>query len=105
MGSVVRLEPLVETHREPLRLAAQDERIWEFNLVSGFGPAFDPWFDAALKGQAAGHRIPFVVVRQSDGCCHRQYKLSRLHTGPFASRNRLDVVRAGRLEYYRQPGV
>lgn len=67
MGSIVRLEPLVEAHREPLRRAAQDERIWEFNLVSGFGPAFDPWFDAALKGQAAGHRIPFVVVRQSGG--------------------------------------
>ena len=66
-GSVVRLEPLVETHREGLRHAAQDERIWEFNLVTGFGPAFDPWFDAALKGQAAGNRIPFVVVRQSDG--------------------------------------
>lgn len=66
-GSVVRLEPLAESHREPLRLAAQDERIWEFNLVSGFGRAFDPWFNAALKGQAAGTRIPFVVVRQLDG--------------------------------------
>lgn len=67
LGPVVRLEPLVEAHREPLRRVAQDERIWEFNLVSGFGPAFDPWFNAALKGQAAGHRIPFVVVRQTDG--------------------------------------
>jgi RimJ/RimL family protein N-acetyltransferase len=66
-GSVVRLEPLAESHREPLRQAAQDERIWEFNLVSGFGTAFDPWFHAALKGQAAGHRIPFVVVRRTDG--------------------------------------
>ena len=66
-GSVVRLEPLGESHREPLRRAAQDERIWEFNLVTGFGPAFDPWFDAARKGQAAGSRIPYVVVRQADG--------------------------------------
>ncbi len=67
LGSFVRLEPLAESHREPLRRAAQDERIWEFNLVTGFGWAFDPWFDAALKGQAAGSRIPYVVIRQSDG--------------------------------------
>ena len=66
-GSTVRLEPLMESHREPLRLAAQDERIWEFNIATGYGPAFDTWFEAAKKGSEAGTRMPFVVVRVADG--------------------------------------
>jgi RimJ/RimL family protein N-acetyltransferase len=66
-GQFVRLEPLAEMHREPLRAAARDERIWEFNIVSGFGPAFDGWFDAARSESANGSRIPFTVIRLSDG--------------------------------------
>lgn len=65
-GKTVRLEPLMESHREPLRLAAQDERIWEFNVVSGFGEAFDPWFESALRGHKDGSRIPYAVVKESD---------------------------------------
>ena len=66
-GQFVRLEPLTEAHREPLLTAAQDERIWAFNIVSGFGAAFDPWFDAALLESAKGTRIAFAVVQRSDG--------------------------------------
>jgi len=65
-GRVVRLEPLAESHREPLRAAAQSEAIWEFNLVSGFGPAFDSWFDAALAGQSAVTRVPYAVITVQD---------------------------------------
>lgn len=62
IGRFVRLEPLVEVHREPLRLAAEDERIWEFNLTTAFGPAFDGWFDAAQTARIAGTRFPYAVV-------------------------------------------
>lgn len=62
-GRFVRLEPLTEAHRDPLRLAANDPRIWEFNSVSGYGPAFDEWFANAL---AAVQRIPFAVRRLAD---------------------------------------
>lgn len=65
-GRFVRLEPLAESHRESLRPMAQDERIWEFNIVSAFGPAFDVWFDTALADQTRGVRIPFAVVQLSD---------------------------------------
>jgi RimJ/RimL family protein N-acetyltransferase len=65
-GRFVRLEPLTEAHRESLRPAAQDERIWEFNIVTGFGPAFDGWFDAALSESAKGTRVAFTVVRNVD---------------------------------------
>ena len=62
-GRFVRLEPLAELHREPLRAAANDPRIWEFNSVSGYGPAFDTWFANAL---APVQRIPFTVRRLAD---------------------------------------
>ena len=65
-GTTLRLEPLTELHREPLRFAAQDERIWEFGIASGLGSAFDSWFDDALRGQNVGTRIPFVVVKTCD---------------------------------------
>jgi RimJ/RimL family protein N-acetyltransferase len=65
-GRVVQLEPLVETHREPLRPMAQDERIWTTSLTHALGPSFDTWFDEALRERAAGRRLPFAV-RLADG--------------------------------------
>jgi N-acetyltransferase len=62
-GRFVRLEPVAEPHREGLRAAANDPRIWEFNSVSGYGPAFDAWFANAL---APVQRIPFTVRRLAD---------------------------------------
>jgi N-acetyltransferase len=68
-GRVVRLEPLQEHHREALRPAAQDERIWATTLTHAMGPAFDAWFDDAIATSADGTRLPFAVVRQTDGAC------------------------------------
>ncbi len=59
-GHYVRLEPLVERHREMLRPAAQNPRIWVLT-TSAFGAAFDPYFDAALKRAEAGSERPFAV--------------------------------------------
>jgi N-acetyltransferase len=59
-GHYVRLEPLVERHREMLRPAAQNPRIWVLT-TSAFGAAFDPYFDAALKRAEAGIERPFAV--------------------------------------------
>jgi RimJ/RimL family protein N-acetyltransferase len=66
MGRCVQLEPLVEAHREPLRDAADDERIWRFTTMIARGPEFDRFFDEALAAQAAGTRIPFAVRRLTD---------------------------------------
>lgn len=65
-GRVVRLEPLTEAHREALRPVAQDERIWTTSLTHALGPAFDTWFDAALRERDSGRRVPFAV-RLADG--------------------------------------
>ena len=59
-GHYVRLEPLVERHRELLRPAAQNPRIWVLT-TSAFGAAFDPYFDRAMKHAAAGIERPFAV--------------------------------------------
>ena len=65
-GRWVRLEPLVEAHREPLRTAADDERIWHVTTIVARGSEFDRFFDEALSLQAAGSRIPFAVRRLAD---------------------------------------
>ena len=60
-GQWARLEPLAEGHREGLRAAADDERIWEHFLVDARGPGFDPWFDHVLRTRDAGQAVPFAV--------------------------------------------
>ncbi|MEO0033341.1 MAG: hypothetical protein RIS94_3099 [Pseudomonadota bacterium] len=59
----LRLEPLREAHREPLRAAcAQDDAIWAIYPFSYAGDAFDPQFDAILNG--APRRRIYAIVHQ-----------------------------------------
>ena len=60
-GRFVRLEPLAEEHREGLRSAADDDRVWEHMTVLGRGPEFDAVFDDALAQRDLGKRVPFAV--------------------------------------------
>jgi len=66
-GRWVQLEPLVEAHLEPLRIAAADERIWQHAMEIARGPTFDVWFDQAISERDAGRRIPFSIRHLSDG--------------------------------------
>jgi N-acetyltransferase len=66
-GRWVRLEPLAEQHREGLRTAADDERIWVHTLTVVRGAGFDPWFDETLAERATGNKVPFGVRRVADG--------------------------------------
>lgn len=65
-GRWVQLEALAEEHREPLRFAADDDRIWENMTILARGPGFDEWFDTALKQGIAGKRVPWAVRRIAD---------------------------------------
>jgi RimJ/RimL family protein N-acetyltransferase len=65
-GQWVQLEPLSEQHREALRAAADDERIWAHTLVLARGPEFDCWFEDALAHRSAGQQFPFAVRRLAD---------------------------------------
>jgi N-acetyltransferase len=66
MGAWVQLEPLGSSHREPLRHAADDERIWQHTLVVARGAGFDAWFDEALAERDAGRQVPYAVRRRAD---------------------------------------
>jgi len=56
-GSLVRLEPLVEEHREPLRSVAGHSEIWEWidRSVPDEDDGFDKWFDGRLLARKLGH--------------------------------------------------
>jgi RimJ/RimL family protein N-acetyltransferase len=64
----VRLEPLADRHREPLREAAgADQEIWTIYPYSMAGEHFDPFWERIQAERAAGRCIPFAVM--SDDVC------------------------------------
>lgn len=65
-GSIVELEPLNESHKADLFVAAQDEAIWSFIGAHAFGEKFEPWFAKVMKHFEEKHQIPFVVRRLAD---------------------------------------
>jgi RimJ/RimL family protein N-acetyltransferase len=58
---LVRLGPLAEEHREGLRAAADDDRIWVHMSLLGRGDGFERFFETALAQHALGKRVPFAV--------------------------------------------
>lgn len=66
-GRWVRLEPLAEEHRDGLRAAADDDRIWEHMVGLARGAEFDLWFDNARAESAAGKPAAFAVRRVATG--------------------------------------
>src|SRR5262245_33565668 len=65
-GRWVQLEPLGDQHRDALRAAADDERIWTHTLVVARGQEFDRWFDDVLAQRSTGRQFPFAVRRLAD---------------------------------------
>jgi RimJ/RimL family protein N-acetyltransferase len=66
-GMHVTLEPLSEAHREGLRAAADDARIWEHTTGIARGTGFDEWLAGAFTLRDAGHEVPFAVRLCRDG--------------------------------------
>jgi len=63
-GSLVRLEPLVEAHREPLRSVAGHPEIWQWmdRRVSESEEGFDAWFDGRLLARRMGDENAFATL-------------------------------------------
>jgi N-acetyltransferase len=59
-GSLVRLEPLAEAHREPLRSVAGFPEIWQWmdRRVAETEGGFDQWFDGRMTLQTVACRRP-----------------------------------------------
>lgn len=66
-GRFIDLEPISESHREGLRIAAQaDPEIFAF-IPMNIADKFDTWFDQSLEaGPVAGHHV-FVVRDKTSG--------------------------------------
>jgi RimJ/RimL family protein N-acetyltransferase len=65
-GKVVRLEPLEERHREPIRPAAQHPEIFTVT-TSALGPLYDPYIDNALKRSDGARDLAFAVFHKPTG--------------------------------------
>jgi N-acetyltransferase len=64
----VRLEPLAADHAGALEAAARDGELWKLRITSVPEPGqMGAYIAAALKGQAEGHMLPFVVVDVPSG--------------------------------------
>ncbi len=58
----VRLEPMTLEHAAPLAAAALDGELWKLRVTSVPAPGEEQhYIEAALKGYADGHMLPFVV--------------------------------------------
>ena len=59
---LVRLEPMCADHAAGLEAAARDGELWNLRITSVPAPGeTSAYIAAALKGQAEGHMLPFVV--------------------------------------------
>jgi N-acetyltransferase len=63
-GEQVRLEPLVEGHREPLRSVAGHPEIWQWidRRVSESEVGFDQWFDGRLLARKLGEEFGYATL-------------------------------------------
>jgi len=63
IGRHIRLEPLAERHREPLRLAcAADQDIWEIYPWSMVGDHFDAWWTRTLAADSEWSLFAVVIA-------------------------------------------
>jgi RimJ/RimL family protein N-acetyltransferase len=64
----LRLEPMKADHAAGLEDAARDGELWKLRVTSVPAPGETAaYVAAALKGQADGHMLPFVVVDTASG--------------------------------------
>ena len=64
----VRLVPMAREHAPSLATAASDGQLWTLRVTSVPAPGEEAaYIDTALKGQADGHMLPFVVLDTATG--------------------------------------
>jgi RimJ/RimL family protein N-acetyltransferase len=65
-GQQVRLEPLTMAHEEALVAAAGDGELWNSRVtIVGTRDTMAAYIEAALRGQADGNELPFVIIRKA----------------------------------------
>ena len=65
-GHHVRLEPMSPAHEEALIAAAADGELWNSTVtIVPSRATIAAYIDTALKAQAEGHALPFVIIQKS----------------------------------------
>lgn len=65
-GQHVRLEPLTPAHEESLIAAAADGQLWNSTVtIVPSAETMAAYLDSALKAQAQGRELPFVIIRKA----------------------------------------
>lgn len=64
----LRLEPLAEHHREPLRPLADDATLWVQTTLNAAGAGSDPWFETMATANITGRQISFAVYDKIRAC-------------------------------------
>lgn len=65
-GTHIDLEPIEESHREELGVAADNEQIWRYMPQRATGTLFNPWFDECLEKMHSGEQITYVARCKKD---------------------------------------
>jgi RimJ/RimL family protein N-acetyltransferase len=90
-NAFVRMEPLEERHREPLRAAAVDPDLWHFQLHNQHGGThggnFDTWFDFHLKENDKGTEVSWAALEKRSG----QYAGSSSFINIFLQHRKLEI--------------
>ncbi len=63
----LRLEPLTEDHRAPLRPLADDPSLWVQTTLNASGDGFDRWFDTMMESHRSGQQVSFAVFDKRVG--------------------------------------
>lgn len=66
-NAFVRLEPLEERHREPLRAVAADPDLWRFASVNQHGGDFDAWIKHRFNEIEKAGEVTFAVFDKASG--------------------------------------
>lgn len=66
IGKTIQLEPLTPDHHDPLRHAANHERIWSYMPTKAYGDYFDDWFQDCLTKHENRTQITYAIRRLTD---------------------------------------
>ncbi|MEP7210229.1 MAG: GNAT family protein [Alphaproteobacteria bacterium] len=83
----VRLEPLEERHREPLRLAGADPDLWRFANVNLDNTDFDSWMAHRFKEMERVGEMTFAVFDKASG----DYVGSTSYLAWFPAHKRVEI--------------
>jgi RimJ/RimL family protein N-acetyltransferase len=83
----VRLEPLEERHREPLRIAGNDADLWVFANVNLNNTNFDSWIDHRLSEVANTNDLTWAVFDKASN----SFVGSTSYLAVFLAHKRLEI--------------